>query len=211
MSACATSTFTWKEEVLLHDGRKIIVERTDTYDPRMHHEIGQGAPLAEHQTTFVIPGTNQTVVWKSDNRSLSEPENLNLLALDFFTTVPYVAATIGGSNAYIRWGSPNPPYVFFKYVNGWRRISIQEFPEKFKINLIVSARKKDDSKISEAVREFGFVPAKTVEKLNNEPGRGKESYVILRTALDYGSPQPRHSGPKAPHPITPPSTPDGKK
>ena len=69
MSAYATtSTFTWKEEVLLHDGKKMIVERSDTYDSSMNHEIGQGAPLAEHKTTFMIPGTNQTVVWKSDNR-----------------------------------------------------------------------------------------------------------------------------------------------
>ena len=53
MSAYATpSTFTWKEEVLLHGGKKIIVGRSDTYDSSMNHEIGQGAPLAEHQTKF---------------------------------------------------------------------------------------------------------------------------------------------------------------
>ena len=68
MSAYASTTFTWKEEVLLHDGKKIIVERSDTYDSSMNHEIGQGAPLAEHKTTFVIPGTDRTVNWKSDNR-----------------------------------------------------------------------------------------------------------------------------------------------
>jgi hypothetical protein len=46
MDAYATTTFAWKEEVLLHDGKKIIVERSDTYDSSMNHEIGQGAPLA---------------------------------------------------------------------------------------------------------------------------------------------------------------------
>lgn len=212
MSACATSTFTWKEEVLLHDGRKMIVERSDIYDSSMRHEIGQSAPLAEHQTTFVIPSTNQTVTWKSDNRSFSDPENLNLLVLDFLANVPYVATTIGGSIAYNKWGRPNPPYVFFKHDGkAWRRISLEEFSEKFKINLIVTGRKKDNPKISEAVREFGFVPAQTVEKINHEPGRSKESYAILRTPLDYGLPRPVYSGPQAPHPIASPNTTDGKK
>lgn len=212
MSACATSTFTWKEEVLLHDGKKIIVERSDTYDSSMRHEIGQGAPLAEHKTTFVIPGANKTVIWKSDNRSFSEPENLNLLVLDFLAGVPYVATTIGGSIAYNKWGRPNPPYVFFKYDGkAWKRISLDEFPETFKINLIVTGRKKDNPKISEADREFGFVPAQAVEKINREPGRSKESYAIIRTPLDYGPPRPEYKGPKAPHPITPPNTTDGKR
>src|SRR5437764_1339597 len=88
MNAYATSTFTWKEEVLLLDGKKIIVERSDTYDSSMNHEIRQGPPLAEHQTTFVIPGTNQTVTWKSNNRPSPDPDSLHLLALDFLDGVP---------------------------------------------------------------------------------------------------------------------------
>ena len=61
MNAYATSTFTWKEEVLLHDGKKIIVGRSDTYDFSMNHEIGQGPPLAEHKTTFMIPEVSPIV------------------------------------------------------------------------------------------------------------------------------------------------------
>ena len=210
MSACATSTFTWKEEVLLHDGKKIIVERSDTYDSSMRHEIGQGAPLAEHKTTFTIPGTNQTVIWKSDNHS-SDPDELHLLVLDFINGVPYVATTPFGSNAYNKWNRPNPPYVFFKYVDGWKRISLEEFPDVFKINLIVAGRKKDELGILKAERKFGFVPAQTVADINREPGMSREYYSILRTPLDYGPPRPQYNGPKAPHPITPQTTTDGKK
>ncbi|MBH0192511.1 MAG: hypothetical protein HP492_12350, partial [Nitrospira sp.] len=83
MNACTTSTFTWKEEVLLHDGMKIVVERSDTYDSSIPHEIGQPAPLAEHTTTFTIPGANRMVIWKSDRRPLSEKDGFYLLALDF--------------------------------------------------------------------------------------------------------------------------------
>lgn len=39
VNAYATTTFTWKEEVLLHDGKKVIVERSDTYNSSMNHEI----------------------------------------------------------------------------------------------------------------------------------------------------------------------------
>src|SRR5678816_3705983 len=129
------TTFTWKEEVLLHDGKTIIVERSDTYDPTMNHEIGQSAPLADHKTTFMIPGTRQLVIWKSNNRS-AEPEHLNLLSLDILDGVPYVATTPYGSFAYQKWGRPNPPYVCFRYVGRWERISLKEFPEEFKINVI---------------------------------------------------------------------------
>ena len=57
MSACAT-VFTWKEEVLLHDKHKIIVERSDTYDSSIPHEIGQGAPLllnTPRRSPFPVP------------------------------------------------------------------------------------------------------------------------------------------------------------
>ena len=212
MSACATSTFTWKEEVQLHDGKKMIVDRSDTYDSSMRHEIGQGAQLAEHKTTFTIPGTKQTVIWKSDNRSFLDPDDFHLLALDFLDGVPYVATTTFGQIAYTKWGRPNPPYVFFKYDGkAWQRISLEEFPEIFKINLIVTGLKKDNPKIAEADRKFGFVPAQIVEKINSEPGKSKEYYSIIRTPLDYGPPRPEYNGPKAPHPIPPQNTTDGKK
>ena len=183
MSACATSTFTWREEVLLHDGKKIVVERTDIYDSSMRHEIGQGPPLAEHKTTFTIPGTNQTVIWKSDNRSPSAPDYLHLLVLDFVDGVPYVATTTGRCATYNKWGRPNPPYVFFKYVGEWKRIALEEFSEKLKINVIVTGRKKDNPKISEVDQKFGFVPAETVADINGEPGRSKHYYSILRTTI----------------------------
>jgi hypothetical protein len=191
MSACATSTFTWKEEVLLHDGRKVIVERSDTYDSNMRHEIGQSAPLAEHQTTFVIPYTNQMVIWKSDNRSFSEPDGLHLLALDFINGMPYVATLIFGRSAYNKWGKPNPPYVFFKYDGtAWKRISIEEFPETLKNNVTLPLDELNKKEVTTENRQYGFVRAQTVAKINREPGRSKESYTIFRTPLDHWKPRP---------------------
>jgi hypothetical protein len=204
MSACATSTFTWKEEVLLYDGRKIIVERTDTYDSRLPHELGQGPPLAEHKTTFIVPGAHQQVTWKSNNRSMADPEHLDLLALDFVGDVPYVATTPNRSFAYIKWGRPNPPYVFFKYAGEWKRVPLEEFPEQFKINVIVPSRQHEPymKKIRAENYAYGFVRAQTVTGLNLEPGRSKESYSIIRAPFNYGPLRPEDTGSKAPHPIT---------
>ena len=214
MSAYATtSTFTWKEEVQLHDGNKIIVERSDAYDSSMNHEIGQGPPLAEHKTTFKIPGANQTVLWKSDNRSVAKPEHLHLLSLDFLGGVPYVATTPYAPFAYEKWGRPNPPYVLLRYVGAWERISLKEFPEQFKINVVVHSLQHEPykKKVMAENHDYGFVRAQTVAEINREPGSSKEYYSILRTPIDYGPPRPEYKGPKAPHPITPSPTTDGKK
>ena len=46
----------WKEEVLLHDGSKIVVERSQSYGGR--HEIGQSSPVKEQTITFTVPNTS---------------------------------------------------------------------------------------------------------------------------------------------------------
>lgn len=184
MSACSKSTFTWKEEVLLHDGKKLIVEMSDSYDSSMNHEIGQGAPLAEHKTTFTIPGTNQTVIWKSDNRSLSDPDYLILLALDFLDGVPYVATTAVSCHTYNKWGRPNPPYVFFKYDGkAWQHIPLEEFPEKFTVNTSSSFQVQEKQKVNVDIQEYGFVRAETVAKFISAPGMSKHYHSILRTPI----------------------------
>lgn len=212
ISACATSTFTWKEEVLLHDGKKIIVERSDTYDSSMPHELGQSPPLAEHKTTFIIPSVHQQVIWKSNNRSMADPEHLTLLALDFVGEVPFIATTPNRSFAYGKWGSPNPPYVFFKYVGEWKRVPLEEFPEQFKINVLVRSRQHAPykKKVITENHTHGFVRALTVAELNREPGSSRKYYSILRTPLDYGPSRPEYKGLKSPHPIIPPVMQDNK-
>lgn len=212
MNAYATTTtFMWKEEVLLHDGKTIVVERTDTYDSSMNHEIGQGPPLAEHKTTFKMP-TNQEVIWTSDNRSMANPEHLNLLSLDFLDGVPYLATTPYGSFAYKKWGRPNPPYVFFKFVGKWERISLNEFPEQFKINVLVHSLQHEPykKKVLAENDKYGFVRSQSVAEINRKPGSSKEYYSIIRTPINYGPPRQEYKGPKAPHPMTPPATTDGK-
>lgn len=182
MRACVITEFAWKEEVLLHDGSKIIIKRENIYDANLMREIGQHALLAEQIIRFRIPGTNQSVTWKTSNRSSEQPESLNELSLDFLDNIPYLATTTGDCLAYNKWGRPNPPYIFFKYVGEWQRIPVEEFPEQFKINLLPGGlTEQDKKKIAIDRKQYGFLRAETVAKMNKESGRSKQFYSIIRT------------------------------
>ncbi len=195
----------WKEEVLLHDGSKIIVERSQSYGGR--HEIGQPSPVKEQSITFTMPSSNNSITWKDEFSENIGHANFSLLALHILNGTPYLVVSPNGYISYSKWGSPNPPYVFFKYDGKvWQRISLEDFPTEFKnINLVISTLTYRKELTSQS-----FVYAEMVNKLNGSSGP-KEYNSILRTPIDYGPPRPVYSGPKAPHPITPPTTMDGKK
>lgn len=189
MGACATgSSISWKEEAQLHDGRKIVVERRDIHDSSLPHEIGQGAPLAEHTTTFNMPDAKQSVTWRSNNRLRSEPDNLDLMVLDLMNGIPYAAARITRCIAYNRWGRPNPPYIFFKYDGkAWQRIPLEEFPAEFKEpNVMVGGY--DQYSLTVEERDATVLTAGTVRKVNKAAGRSPESYTIIREPLKTGAP-----------------------
>lgn len=131
MSACSNST-TWKEEVLLHDGSKIIVERGFTTNPRGNREIGQSAPKAEETLQFTPPGTSQIIAWNSDYGGGLQ-DNLQLLGLDVVKGTPYLVTTPNRCHAFNKWGRPNPPYVVLKYDGQtWQRIDIAQLPLEIK-------------------------------------------------------------------------------
>lgn len=102
----------WKEEVLLLDGRKLIVERSQTYGSYPTVESRERALLNE-EWAFRSPDGRQRIVWKSDFRRPPEGDSLMLLQLNFLNGVPYVATSPAGCLSYNHWKRPNPPYVFF--------------------------------------------------------------------------------------------------
>jgi hypothetical protein len=119
----------WKEEVQLHDGRVLLIERSfnlggyPTLDARERR-------LLDETITFTLPESGQKVVWKTDfNDAVPEPNSLGPLLLDIVGGVPYLATSPAGCIAYNKWGRPNPPYILFKYVNAaWQEILLKEFP-----------------------------------------------------------------------------------
>ncbi len=203
MNACGFGGDSWKEEVLLHDGSKIIVERSQTYGGR--HELGQPSPIKEHAITFTLPGSSKIITWASEYSEDIGRTNFNLLALHILNGTPYIAVEPNLTLSYKKWGEPNPPYVFFKYDGkGWHRISIEEFPAEFKnINVTINTLA-----YGKQLATQGLAPEATVKKLNSSLTQA-EYKTIVRTPLDHWKPRPEHKGPKAPNPIAPPTTTDG--
>ena len=191
-------TMSWKEEVLLHDGSKIIAER--------HYNLG-GYPAIESQeraaldvtVTFNLHGTNKRITWKTDFRdSQPEPNSLNLIRLDVVKGVPYIATYPAGCIAYNKWGRPNPPQILFKHENDqWKRIAWAELPTELvnaKANVIVGRP------AAKLLKSFY-----TVEGVNaaNHDIHAPEYKTILREVLARDRCPQYSSGPRAPIPIVP--------
>ena len=63
MSACTTGDkASWKEEVLLHDGSKIVVQRSITRKGR--HEPFNRLAIGEQRLSFRAPSNKRRVIWK---------------------------------------------------------------------------------------------------------------------------------------------------
>ncbi|MFZ5774964.1 MAG: hypothetical protein ACOY3Z_05725 [Thermodesulfobacteriota bacterium] len=128
----------WKEEVLLHDGRKIIVERAQVLGGYPTLDSRERMTL-EEEWTIPAPETERKIIWKTGFHPPPKGPCLMLVLVGFSNDVPYIATAPAGCLAYNHWGRPNPPYVFFKYDGkDWQRIPLEEFPPELKeVNVAV--------------------------------------------------------------------------
>lgn len=174
----------WKEEVLLHDGSKIIVKRSQSYGGR--HEPGQSSPVKEHTITFALPDSGKAISFTSEYGEDVGRANFNLLALHILNSIPYLVVEPNLCLSYNKWGRPNPPYVFFKYDGKtWQRIPLSELPTEFKaINLIANNGREED--IKRLASQLGYVTAEDVKKINSSLTQ-PEYKTILREPVKPGS------------------------
>lgn len=175
---------TWSEEVLLHDGSKIVVERYSSRGGR--HELTQGPPIKEHSVTFSVPGSNRSIAWKSEYSQDVGRANFDLLAVHVLNGTPYIVAAPNLCLAFNKWGRPNPPYVFFRHDGeAWQRIPLEAFPVEFKtLNVVISF---DNYDMFKAIDRNPVIPAATVKKLNDSLTQ-PEYKTILREPLNFGGP-----------------------
>lgn len=194
MNACAGGTG-WKEEVLLHDGGKIIVERWVERGGR--HEIGQKPPYKEQSLSFTMPASSETITWEDHYSEDVGSANFLPMLLDISKSIPYLVVNPMGCLSYNKWGRPNPPYVIFKYDGkSWQRIQLQELPTEIKTpNLIFSM---PDIKVEESGKRF--MTAEMIRAITAEY-RQPEYKTILREPLTREKCPQYSSGPKAPLPI----------
>jgi hypothetical protein len=171
----------WKEEVLLHDGQKIIVKRSQTYGGRV--EPGQGGTVKEHTISFEMPKSGRSLTWKSEYGQELGRTNFNALALHIQGDTPYLVVEPNLCLSHNKWGRPNPPYVIFRYDGqDWQRIELAELPTEFKhINLIVNDSRQRD--IQRASSELGYVSAEGVDSINRSLTQ-PEYKAILREPID---------------------------
>jgi hypothetical protein len=171
----------WKEEVLLHDGQKIVVERHSSRGGR--HELTQGPPIKEQSVTFSVPGSNRSVVWKSEYSQDVGRANFNLRAVHILNGTPYIVAEPNLCLSYNKWGRPNPPYVFFRYDGkNWQRIPLEEFPVEFKeMNVVISI---DNYDMFSAIDRYPVIPASMVKNLNSSLTQ-REYKTIVREPMNF--------------------------
>lgn len=179
MSACADGT-SWKEEVLLHDGKRLIVERSQSYGGR--HEIGQKPPIKEQEITFTLPGSNRSITWKTEYGEDIGRANLNLLALHVLGGTPYIVAEPNLCLAYNKWGRPNPPYVFFKYDGKvWQRIPLSALPAQFKdVNVVVNSL---GAAREGTIVEAGLITEERIRELNSRLWRYPNEQLQYKSIL----------------------------
>lgn len=170
----------WQEEVLLHDGSKMVVERSQSYDGR--HEIGQSSPIKEQTITFIVPNASMAAEFKSEYAEDLRRTNFQLLAVHILNGIPYIVTAASSCQSYNKWGRPNPPYVFFQYDSkAWKRIALEELPTEFKdINLVVNSKGK-----RKIITAQSIVTAELVKRLNGELEQ-PEYKTILREVVKQG-------------------------
>ncbi len=132
VAACSfEETVTWQEEVLLHDGKTIVVTRTATIGGGRMEPGASNVGETNFTLSFTAPN-GQEVFWEN-------PRTLRPLVLGFEGSTTYLATRPAMGSDYMTFGCPDPAYVFLKYQNGWQRVKYEDFPKTLsKTNLLVS-------------------------------------------------------------------------
>jgi hypothetical protein len=157
---------------------------------------GRSEPGARESSSTIQTVTFNTpageIEWTTDFRdSQPEPNSLSLIAFDIVKGVPYIATRPAGCIAYNKWQRPNPPQIFFKYVDKqWVRVALAEFPSEITQANVVLGRPS-----TEILKPFYSVA--DVRRENSDV-KVPQYRTILREAMTAtGCPQ-YSASPKAP-------------
>jgi len=93
----------WKEEVLLHDGRTIIVDRSQKLGGYPTLDSQERAVL-EEKWHFPVPGTYKFITWEINQELPPKGTPLLLVTIGFIRGTPYIATVPAGCISYNYWG-----------------------------------------------------------------------------------------------------------
>jgi hypothetical protein len=172
VTGCASGP-TWKEEVVMFDGSKAVVERQQVLGNPLDRElldITLGAPVKGNILRVPLSAGKWTSRW--------EAMGLNPQAVGLIAGIWYISATPKLCDDYDKWGRPIPPYVFFKYAGtAWQRITVEDFPaEVSRRNLTYPGSGNHRSAVAS-----GYISAEQAKLLN--PGLPDYVNNIYRSGL----------------------------
>jgi hypothetical protein len=120
-----SDTFTWREEVALHDGKTVMVTWRVWL---VSGELGQRPMGGRQQLTFTHPATGESVTWQDPGKVGSR---LNPTLLDVDAGRLFLVGLAATGPDYDGFGCPTPPYIVFRYDGGnWIRVPLSELPPR---------------------------------------------------------------------------------
>jgi hypothetical protein len=120
----------WQQEVRLHDGRMLVVERASLSGegPGAVPHVPKGGDSNNDESTelaFVHPDTAETIRWILPKGTVPHMLDVDGPAV-FLVLAPSSIAD------YNQWQCPNPPWVVYRHLSGiWMRVPIGDLPERF--------------------------------------------------------------------------------
>lgn len=169
LSACAGAGIdgsrSWKEQVILPDGREIIVERSHTLGNRFNRELSAiNAPPGATAYVVTVPlPDGRKVTWEGEHKDMIP------IAVTAVGGTAYLVASPFNCRSYARLGRPVPPFIVFQHRGiQWTQTSIAEFPDGIaEANLLIAT---DTQRAVDEI-DKGMVTAKTVKRLNEVVAR----------------------------------------
>jgi hypothetical protein len=137
VTSCLGTTYRWKEEVQLHDGRVIVIERSVRTGDAPTGPVQQPAE-SDYTLKFKADG-KRLITWVAG-------KNFVPMILDIKDGVPYVVAVGRTGTAYELEGCPKPPYFLFRHRgDAWERVPYEKFPGDIrKRNLLSGATYREE-------------------------------------------------------------------
>lgn len=171
----------WVEEVALHDGTLLDVQRSVALSYSSSGDLSQSAQKwpNHYSFSFFHPNTAQFIEWSGDY-------GFNPILLDFHNGTPYLVILQNSVYANLRqFGCTEIPYIFFRYEstkNRWEQISSIEFPSVIsQANLTAFY---DGGYIHEGMR---FAQNDVAARNNEEEGAGTGGYFTRVIPKNFNS------------------------
>lgn len=159
-------TWEWEEDVKFFDEQRISIRRVEVRKTKGGGEPSRGQLRATKSTRVIIPDTEGEVVWESD-----------IAPMILERGVPPIRWTMIASpvwcEEHYKYGSPQPPYIQFDYVDGkWINKHVDPRWYGKRANLLMSEEQR-------AAHDGKKVTAEQISKFNNPAYKVSQRYLAV--------------------------------